>query len=408
MTSSDPVQTASERVRSPGESPTRGTAFAVRFRNGDQRAYGTGPPAFVLEVADEAQLRKLFHRGVYGLAMGFIGGEFNVDGDLAAAVRHFRESARRGPAHWLLSLVARYGPWRLEWLYQSRPRSARNIRFHYDRSNDFYRQFLDSRLVYSCAYFKEPEWSLEEAQLAKLEHICRKLDLRRNDRFLDVGSGWGALVLHAAQKYGVHATGCTLSQRQFSHAAAEAAARGFSESVRFREMDYRSLEGEYDKIASVGMFEHVGRRRLRGYFEKIASLLAPGGLFLNHGISRPQDVRDDAEGLILKRHVFPGGEFVHLSDVVREAENAGFEVLDVENLRPHYALTCRAWVARLQQHAEQCLHLVGLETHRTWLLFLAASADSFEQGEIDVYQVLLAKRAGPRTRRLTRGYMYAD
>ena len=406
QTSSAPARARVAPYPLASDTPQREITYTVEFRNGKSRVYGTGPPVFVLEVADEKQLLGLLRADVYSLAAGFIRGEFNVRGDLVAAIRRFRPAAGRGVRHGLFSLLARFGVWRLKRLPQSRKRAARNIRFHYDRSNDFYRQFLDARMVYSCAYFKDPSWSLDTAQLAKLDYICRKLDLRRGERFLDVGCGWGALVFHAAEQYGAQAAGCTLSQRQFEYATAKAAARGLREMVRIHEADYRDLEGEFDKIASVGMFEHVGSRRLRGYFDKLAALLSADGLLLNHGIVRPQAVGDGIENLLVKRHVFPGGELVHLCDVIREAENAGFEAVDVENLRLHYALTCRAWVERLQRNAAACLRLVDEKTYRVWLLYLAGSADNFEAGRTDVYQVLLAKRASPRHRRLSREYMY--
>jgi len=365
------------------------------------------PPAFFLEASDENRVRRLFRNGPYALAAGFIRGDFGVAGDLVDAVRRLRVVSGSGLTSGLLSFAGRFQTWRLERVLQSHRRAAGNVRFHYDRSNDFYRQFLDKRLVYSCAYFRDRSLSLDEAQLAKLEHICRKLDLRPGERFLDVGCGWGSLVFHAAARHGVRASGCTLSKQQYEHASLERRARGIEKAVRLYHSDYRKIGGTFDKIASIGMFEHVGRRRLRGYFERMASLLADGGLFLNHGIVRPQRVEDDVESLILRRYVFPGGELVHLSDVIREAENAGFEVLVVENLRPHYALTCRAWVERLQRNEEACLRTADGPTYRTWLLFLAASADCFEQGQTDVQQVLLAKRSNPSGRRLSREHMYS-
>jgi cyclopropane-fatty-acyl-phospholipid synthase len=171
--------------------------------------------------------------------------------------------------------------------------------------------------------------------------------------------------------------------------------------------DFRDLRGSFDKIASIGMFEHVGRLRLFSYFKEMYARLAPHGLFLNHGIMRPQLEGESAESLLFRDRVFPGGELAHLSDVVRHAERAGFEILDVENLRPHYALTCRAWVRRLEQNKEACLRVADGETYRTWLLYLSASSISFEQGNTDVYQVLLAKRSDSRPRRLGREYMYS-
>ena len=359
------------------------------------------PVAFTVS----GSLRDFARADAYSAARGFIRGKFDVSGDLFAAIQWKRRTAPGGVRARAISAAVRWAPLLESW-YQGKGRAARNIRFHYDRSNAFYEQFLGSRLVYSCAYFRNPEWTLDQAQEAKLEHICRKLDLRAGERFLDIGCGWGGLILHAAERHGVQAAGCTLSVEQFQYARRAVAGRGLQGMVTVYERDYRDLQGRFDKIASVGMFEHVGVRRLPGYFRKAASLLADGGLFLNHGIARPGSVKRDAESLFLRRNVFPGGELASLADTVRAAEDAGFEVLDVENLRPHYALTCRAWVRNLQANEEACLRLVGRETYRTWLLYLAGSALAFEEGVTEVHQVLMAKRANPGARRMTREYMY--
>jgi cyclopropane-fatty-acyl-phospholipid synthase len=259
--------------------------------------------------------------------------------------------------------------------------------------------------VYSCAYFKEPGVALDQAQLAKLDHICRKLRVQNGDRFLDIGCGWGALVIHAAQSFGATASGCTLSNRQAEHAAKRVRQERLA-AVSIREMDYRDVTGQFDKIASVGMVEHVGRAQLETYFRRVYSLLAPNGLFLNHGITRPASVRSDASSMFIARKVFPGGEIVRLEDVIRAAERAGFEIQDVENLRRHYALTCRAWVERLDAHREACVESVGEESWRTWKLYLAGSAVAFEDGGLGLHQVLLSKKGASRATPMTRDYMY--
>jgi cyclopropane-fatty-acyl-phospholipid synthase len=251
-------------------------------------------------------------------------------------------------------------------------------------------------MVYSCAYFPSLDTTLEDAQVAKLNRICRKLDLQPGERFLDVGCGWGALVECAAARYGAHAVGCTLSQAQYTYAAARLDGRAC-----VLECDYRDLDGRYDKIASVGVFEHVGRRRAPEYFRMIVDLLAPNGLFLHHAIARAQCAKDDAASLFMRRHIFPGGQLIHLHEMIRAAEDAGFEVLDIENLRPHYALTCRLWEQRLAANSEAALRLVDAPTFRAWRLWLAASSLSFEEGFSSVYQVLLSK-CGAARRWLTR------
>lgn len=380
-------------------------AYEVVLGGGQSEVYGAGPPAFRVLAADRKAFERFWRAGTYTAAMAFVRGDIDVQGDLVAAVGMHLAA----PANWrhlVRALGALLAPARLETFFQTRARAAANIRRHYDCSNEFYEQFLDPRMVYSCAYFEDASTPLAAAQLAKLDHICRKLDIHRGETFLDIGCGWGALVVHAAERYGAVSSGCTLSQRQFDYAEALAHSSPAAGHISILEVDYRDLHGRYDKIASVGMFEHVGRRRLGAYFRKVEALLASGGLFLNHGIIRPQTEEDSTEMMFLRRNVFPGGELAHLAGVVREAETAGFEVLDVENLRPHYALTCRAWVRRLQENAAGCLRAVDAERYRTWLLYLAASSHFFATGQIAVYQILMAKRSSPQGRRLTRDYMY--
>jgi cyclopropane-fatty-acyl-phospholipid synthase len=364
--------------------------YAVDFKDGTRLVNGAGPLSFVLTVPNEDRLDHLMHSGTLEAGVAFVNGEIDVSGDIVAAIRTLRSRIHPSLFQRLWTAIA--GPVRLETWFQSRERAAADLRFHYDRSNEFYARFLDSRLVYSSALFEHSEWSLDQAQLAKLDSICRKLDLQPGDTFLDVGCGWGALVVHAARYYRANASGCTLSHHQYELANSAVAAHGLENRVRILESDYRSLTGRFRKIASVGMFEHVGRHRLAEYFRTIHRLLEEDGLFLNSGITRPQRVRDDGETSFLQREVFPGGELAHLSNIIRDAENAGFEVLQLESIRMHYARTCREWVARLQNNAGACIELVGENTWRTWLLYLAASVVNFEDGQTDAYQMLLARR----------------
>jgi cyclopropane-fatty-acyl-phospholipid synthase len=351
-------------------------------------------------------LDKLNQLDPFRAALAFIDGDVEVEGDLVAALQSWLAERRRGPRawDWLLAVAARA---RIDRWLQTRARARRDIEFHYDRSNEFYTTFLDRRLVYSCAYFEEPAQSLDAAQAAKLDLVCRKLDLNPGERFLDVGCGWGALVSWAAERYGVEAFGCTLSREQHGACIRLLGERGLAGRARVDLLDYRDVSGRFNKIASIGMVEHVGRSRLPGYFRTLASRLQDDGLLLNHGINRPLGAHEDAATVLLQRRVFPGGELCPLEETLVAAERAGFEVLDVENLRPHYALTCRAWVSRLQQQRAACVRLVGANTYRTWLLYLAASAAGFEAGTTDVYQVLLAKRTPAQKRRLSRQSMYA-
>lgn len=391
---------ASTAVQCSFVSPQAPESYSIVTNDGESRVYGQSQPAFTLRVPSLSAWDRLVRAGTYRLADAFVSGRFEIDGDMLAAVRWWRarEPAASSWSRWLIRWWAALQP---DSWFQTQARARQQIRFHYDRSNGFYQQFLDRRMVYSCAYFANPALELEQAQLAKLEHICRKLELQRDERFLDVGCGWGALVMHAAEHYGVAAVGCTLSARQVAFARDAVERRGLQGRVTVEDLDYRRVSSRFDKIASVGMYEHVGIRRLGGYFRMLAGLLEPDGLLLNHGIARPERIEDDQSTRFLRQRVFPGGELPHLTDVVRGAEEAGFEVLDVENLRPHYALTCSAWVERLQSNRARCLEEVDPETYRTWLLYLAASATSFERSETDVYQTLLARRTS-RRRRLRR------
>jgi cyclopropane-fatty-acyl-phospholipid synthase len=381
--------------------------YEVLYADGRSLVRGHGRPAFTFLLRDSGQFEWLQRADLYSAASAFIQGKFDIHGDVISAIRFKKLTTQSGIRDVLSAIAARFAPRRLEAWFQSRHRAAGNIRFHYDRSNDFYRSFLDSQMVYSCAYFRDETRSLDEAQTAKLNHICRKLDLQPEESFLDVGCGWGALAIHAAERFGARATGCTLSLQQEFFASRAVLEKNLRQRVEIRDCDYRKLDGRFSKIASVGMFEHVGRKRLREYFRKVFDLLGDEGLFLNHGIIRPEGVSDGPETLFLQRKVFPGGELATLATVLREAGRVGFEVLDVENLRPHYAMTCRHWVERLSANAAECLNHVDRTTYRTWLLYLAGSAISFESGATDIYQVLMEKRRAGKRRRLTRDYMYA-
>ena len=278
----------------------------------------------------------------------------------------------------------------------SKTENREAVAFHYDISNEFYALWLDKAMVYSCAYFTRPDDDLDSAQYAKLDHICRKLLLQPGERLLDIGCGWGALVIHAAMHFGVRAHGITLSERQLTFARKRIAQAGLQDRVSVELRDYRDLPGDsiYDKVSSVGMFEHVGLKNLPLYFATVNRLLKPSGLFLNHGITH------DVEGWhktssteFINRYVFPDGQLDTVSNIQRLMENIRFEIVDVEGLRRHYALTLRQWVARLERRHLEALLYVSESTWRVWRLYMAACALEFESGEIGIYQILAIKRA---------------
>jgi cyclopropane-fatty-acyl-phospholipid synthase len=303
--------------------------------------------------------------------------------------------------------------WLRHFVHQRRGHRV-NIAHHYDVSNAFYRMFLDERMVYSCAYFRTADDSLDDAQAQKLDHICRKLRLASGERFLDIGCGWGALIFWAAEHYGVHATGITLSQNQHDHVQAEIARRGLAGRVHVELRDYQDLpdDASYDKVASVGMFEHVGVRHFDRYFGKIQKVLKPGGFVLNHGITHNWlDTRSLGSGMgeFIEDYVFPGGELTHVSKVIEGMAAQGLEVVDAEALREHYARTLWQWVERLESHADAARAEVGEERFRVWRIYMAGSAHGFERGWMSLWQLLAGKphADGRLPHPLTRDDIYA-
>ena len=288
---------------------------------------------------------------------------------------------------------------------------AQAIEHHYDLSNDFYALFLDPLMVYTCAYYRTPEGSLAQAQQDKLDLVCRKLRLQPGERFLDIGCGWGSLAIHAAKHYGVEALGVTLSREQVAWAQDWIAREGLEHSCRVEHRDYRDLVSEepYDKISAIGIIEHVGIANYRAYFDEVHGLLRPGGLFLNHGITRNHYWEKTPQWDFLVEHVFPNGELDTVSHISSVMEEARFEIADVECLREHYARTCRDWAARLRANEERAIGLVGKRKYRTWLLYLHSSAVGFEQASIGLHQILgLRRDPGVRGVPTTREEIYVE
>ncbi len=415
--------------------------FGVRYWTG---AHDPGDPSrgsrFTLVIRDPAALRRaLLPPSELALGEAFVRGDLDVEGDLEAAgglIDLLRANlSAPGRVASLAALLLRlpgadpqpgdpsalqraHRPW---WPRHTRHRDAAAIRHHYDVGNDFYRLWLDPQTVYSCAYFPPGVRDVERAQQAKLDYICRKLRLQPGERLLDIGCGWGALIRHAVRHYGVEAVGITLSPAQAELAAGRIAAEGLQGRCRVELRDYRELPDveAYDKVASVGMFEHVGRSHLAEYFARVYRALRPGGLFLNHGIIDLEDARPPSlgvrlrrrllrEGKFMRRYVFPDSELVPLARAVAAAEAAGFETRDVENLREHYVFTLREWVRRLEARDQEAIALVGPATVRVWRLYLAVSAHAFATGRMSVVQHLLAK-PGPRpVVPDTRHHLYVD
>ncbi|GLV89910.1 class I SAM-dependent methyltransferase [Streptomyces virginiae] len=428
-----------------------GGPLPVRIRAWDGSEAGP-PDGPVLVVRGRRALRRMLWKpGELGLARAWVAGDLTVDGDLfelldrvagllwerdrepvpaptpgsarLAALRTLlprrasaaagtaagtaallRDAEARGAVRDLVTLarplpappppaeeaVRRGGP------RHTRGRDRQAVSHHYDVGNDFYERVLGPSMVYSCAYWT-PGSTLERAQHDKLDLVCRKLALKPGDRLLDVGCGWGSLALHAAREYGARVTGVTLSREQAAYARKKAADEGLADLVEIRIQDYRDVkDGPYDAISSIGMAEHVGADRYRDYARTLHALLRPGGLLLNHQIARPPEADEAAYRVdeFIDAYVFPDGELSPVGTTVGELERAGFEVRDVEALREHYALTLRAWVARLEEHWDEAVALTSAGRVRVWQLYMAASALGFERGRLGVNQVLAVRSAG--------------
>jgi cyclopropane-fatty-acyl-phospholipid synthase len=355
-------------------------------------------------------LRHLINPSLDSIGQAYVQGKLDAEGDLDSLFEAAASLARHAgkPASFFDRLDRL-----IRAVRHTRDDDAKAIAYHYDVSNEFYRLWLDANMVYSCAYFRNESDSLELAQMQKIDHVLRKICLRPGQRLLDIGCGWGALILRAAEKYGVHATGITLSKNQYELARERIAEAGLADRCQVLLSDYRDMTGKFDRITSIGMFEHVGLKNLRGYFSKINELLSDGGIVLNHGITSTDPESGEVGwggGSFIDRYVFPHGELPHISLALKEMSASGLEAVDVENLRRHYVATLRHWTRRFEAAADRIRTMIGESRYRIWSVYLAGCAYAFEHSWTAVHQVLAVKAGEPGATPLPliRDYMYRD
>ena len=382
--------------------------FAIRLWEGTHWEAEPGQPTrFTMVIQHPGALRRMFWPpNEISMGEAYIYDDFDIEGEIEAA---FDMVNYLFGVHWSIADRLTLGRLLLRLPSDGRPRAGRRaaqlkgqlhtkerdrqaVTYHYDVSNDFFALWLDKRMVYSCAYFTSPTDDLDSAQERKLDYICHKLRLRRGDRLLDIGCGWGGLVMFAARHYGASTYGITLSEPQARLANERIREEELTGLCRVDVLDYRDLNefGSYDKLVSVGMFEHVGESALSEYFQQAWRLLRPGGVFLNHGITHLIDQRA-RRGSFSDRYIFPDGDPVPIYTSLRAAEQIGFEVRDLESLREHYAFTLRHWARRLEQHHDEARRVTDETTYRVWRSYMSVTANSFLTGKYNVYQALFVK-----------------
>ena len=386
-----------------------GADLPVAFEAYDGSRCGPVDAAATIVLRSPTALQRILTApGELGLGRAYVADDLDLEGDIwtALSLRDRMPSVRLEPKQWLavFKLLGAAGLRRptppreeahLQGRRHSKTRDAAAIAHHYDVSNEFYALVLGPTMTYSCAVWPDPSITLNEAQEAKYELICRKLDLQPGQRLLDIGCGWGGMAMHAARHHGVTAVGVTLSRKQAELAAKRVAEAGLGDVVEIRLQDYRDVvDGPYDAISSIGMFEHVGLSQVKAYFDRVHALLKPQGRFLNHAIARPPFERGysrlSRRGFI-DRYVFPDGELHEVGTIVSAIHQAGFEVRHLESLREHYALTLRAWVANLEANWKEAVAQAGMARARIWRLYMAASAVNFEAGRTQIHQVLATR-----------------
>ncbi|MES2296455.1 MAG: cyclopropane-fatty-acyl-phospholipid synthase family protein [Pseudomonadota bacterium] len=379
----------------------------VELWNGQHIDLSAEPARVTLRLPDARALRYLLAPSLYGLGRAYVEGAIEVRGRAADMIAIVNALARAGgpPRGWAERLRLARGRG------HSRQQDAHAVHYHYDVSNAFYAHWLDPAMVYSCAYFENGDEDLASAQTKKIDHILAKIGLRRGQSLLDIGCGWGALVLRAAGRFGARCVGITLSENQALLARERVAQAGLAHLVEIRVQDYRDVRGSFERITSVGMFEHVGVAHLPAYFRRIEALLADEGVAMNHGLTSTSTEHARAPygaGEFIERFVFPRGELAHLGTVLLAMQRGGLEAFDVENLRRHYARTCSHWSDNFETRAEQIKRSTDARRYRIWQVYLAGCAYAFEHDWISLYQIVCRKAGrSPSGLPWSRRYMYA-
>ena len=363
----------------------------------------TAPPV-TLHIKDPTFIRDLLTPSMSKLGEAYVRGKIDFEGKISDII-DVGFSLVRTVETSKLRFLSKYFP-------HTRQSDKQSIQFHYDVSNEFYKVWLDPNMVYSCAYFENGDETLEAAQLKKIDHILTKIQLQPNHTLLDIGCGWGALVIRAAQKFQAKCIGITLSENQYALATERVKAAGLEDRIEIRLQDYRDIKGQFDRITSVGMFEHVGRKHLVDYFRIVHDLLKEDGIAMNHGITSVSTDMKDANlgaGEFIDRYIFPNGELPHIGQAITAMQQGGLEVVDVENLRRHYAKTLSHWADNFEEHAAEVQQYIDAERYRAWRLYLAGCAYSFRHDQMSIYQLVCHKagRLG-ETIPWSRRYMYQD
>lgn len=374
--------------------------------DGETIDFSQDHPSVTIRLQHASALSYLLVPSLSNLGTAYVEGKIEIEGKAAEIIAIINTLAKNS-----IEPVGKYAR-AIRTFLHNKESDAEAIQYHYDVSNDFYRHWLDENMVYSCAYFEHGNEDLGTAQLKKIDHVLTKIQVRPNDRLLDIGCGWGALVLRAAEKFGARCVGVTLSKNQYALAKARVERAGLTGRIDIRLQDYRDVIGTFDRITSVGMFEHVGLMNLATYFTKIHSLLAKNGVAMNHGITSSDAGGREAPyggGRFIEKYVFPKGELAHIGLVLKAMQEGGMEAVDIENLRHHYVKTCNKWLENFESKKAEIIRLTDEKKFRIWRVYLAGSAYAFTQDWISIYQVVCT-RAGRNdtTLPMSRGYMYSE